>query len=217
MSLAEFYKNGCSYAEDLVERLDFRDENPEVIDLSPEGGVVASLKESMVECVVADKVRGPCSSASPPDVQDLYLYYFLLRYPGRSLVFVGSIDGIRRLTPLFETLQLPIFPLHSQLQQKQRLKNLDRCEMSRTYVAAADSQVQVIAQWCPDRYGRRLTRSRYSQCRARHPLQLASHGGRLCPPKWSNGSSTEPGFRTATVCAGGEGDAAGADEVARSR
>jgi ATP-dependent RNA helicase DDX24/MAK5 len=37
--------------------LDFRDENPEVIDLSPEGGVVASLKESMVECVVADKVR----------------------------------------------------------------------------------------------------------------------------------------------------------------
>jgi ATP-dependent RNA helicase DDX24/MAK5 len=39
-----------------VERLDFRDENPEVIDLSPEGGVVAMLKESMVECVVADKV-----------------------------------------------------------------------------------------------------------------------------------------------------------------
>lgn len=39
-----------------MERLDFRDENPEVIDLSPEGGVVAMLKESMVECVVADKV-----------------------------------------------------------------------------------------------------------------------------------------------------------------
>jgi ATP-dependent RNA helicase DDX24/MAK5 len=58
--------------------------------------------------------------------KDLYLYYFLLRYPGRSLVFVGSIDGIRRLTPLLEVLQLPIFPLHSQLQQRQRLKNLDR-------------------------------------------------------------------------------------------
>lgn len=40
-----------------MERLDFRDENPEVIDLSPEGGVVKQLKESMVECVVADKVR----------------------------------------------------------------------------------------------------------------------------------------------------------------
>jgi len=58
--------------------------------------------------------------------QDLYLYYFLLRYPGRSLVFVGSIDGIRRLMPLFEVLQMPVFPLHSQLQQRQRLKNLDR-------------------------------------------------------------------------------------------
>ena len=60
-------------------------------------------------------------------MKDLYLYYFLLRYPGRSIVFVGSIDGIRRLTPLFEMLQMPVWPLHSQLQQKQRLKNLDRC------------------------------------------------------------------------------------------
>ncbi len=42
--------------EDLVDRLDFREPNPEVIDLSPQGGVVATLKESMVECVVADKV-----------------------------------------------------------------------------------------------------------------------------------------------------------------
>ena len=38
-------------------RLDFRDEEPEVIDLSPKGGVVSTLKESKVECVVSDKVR----------------------------------------------------------------------------------------------------------------------------------------------------------------
>jgi ATP-dependent RNA helicase DDX24/MAK5 len=45
-----------------VEKLDFRDENPEVIDLSPEGGVVKQLKESMVECVATDKVSraDPC-------------------------------------------------------------------------------------------------------------------------------------------------------------
>ena len=86
------------------------------------------LKESMVECVVADKVRALSLSFDlGTDLhQDLYLYYFLLRYPGRSLVFVGSIDGIRRLVPLLDVLRLPIFPLHSQLQQKQRLKNLDR-------------------------------------------------------------------------------------------
>jgi ATP-dependent RNA helicase DDX24/MAK5 len=54
------------------------------------------------------------------------LYYFLLRYPGRSLVFVSSIDGIRRITPIMAQLQIKAFPLHSQLQQRQRLKNLDR-------------------------------------------------------------------------------------------
>ena len=59
-------------------------------------------------------------------VQDAYLYYFLLRYPGRSLVFLSSIDGIRRLLPLMELLELKAFPLHSQLEQRQRLKNLDR-------------------------------------------------------------------------------------------
>ena len=110
-----------------MERLDFRDQAPEVIDLSPEGGVVKMLKESMIDCVMSDKVSSSSrGEATKLTEQDLYLYYFLLRYPGRSLVFVGSIDGIRRLMPLFEVLQMPVFPLHSQLQQKQRLKNLDR-------------------------------------------------------------------------------------------
>lgn len=105
-------KRKSSTLEDLVERLDFRDSNPAVIDLSPEGGLVATLREAQIECVASDK--------------DLYLYYMLLRYPGRTLVFTTSIDGIRRLIPLFDTLKVPVHPLHSQLQQKQRLKNLDR-------------------------------------------------------------------------------------------
>ncbi|OCB91444.1 DEAD-domain-containing protein [Sanghuangporus baumii] len=101
-----------STLDELVSKLDFRDPEPEMIDLSPKGGVVSTLQESQVECLSADK--------------DVYLYYFLLRYPGRSLVFVSSIDGIRRLLPLCELLQLHAYPLHSQLQQRQRLKNLDR-------------------------------------------------------------------------------------------
>ncbi|ETW78187.1 hypothetical protein HETIRDRAFT_236608, partial [Heterobasidion irregulare TC 32-1] len=102
----------ASTLDDLVLRLDFRDPEPEVMDLSPVGGVVSTLNESKIECMSGDK--------------DSYLYYFLLRYPGRSLVFLSSIDGIRRLLPLFELLDLPAFPLHSQLEQRQRLKNLDR-------------------------------------------------------------------------------------------
>ncbi|TFY71035.1 hypothetical protein EVG20_g1974 [Dentipellis fragilis] len=102
----------ASTLDDLISRLDFRDPEPEVIDLSPEGGVVSTLQESRIDCLSEDK--------------DIYLYYFLLRYPGRSLVFLSSIDGIRRLLPMLELLGLPAFPLHSQLEQRQRLKNLDR-------------------------------------------------------------------------------------------
>jgi ATP-dependent RNA helicase DDX24/MAK5 len=42
--------------DDLMDKLDFRDEHPEVIDLSPQGGLVASLRECIVECVITEKV-----------------------------------------------------------------------------------------------------------------------------------------------------------------
>ncbi|KAF8905264.1 P-loop containing nucleoside triphosphate hydrolase protein [Gymnopilus junonius] len=102
----------ASTLDDLLLCLDFRDPNPEVIDLSPVGGVVSTLQEGKIECLSGDK--------------DVYLYYFLLRYPGKSLVFLSSIDGIRRLMPLVELLNIKAYPLHSQLEQRQRLKNLDR-------------------------------------------------------------------------------------------
>jgi len=98
--------------DDLLMRLDFRDPEPEIIDLTPEGNVVSTLTEGRINCLSTDK--------------DAYLYYFFLRYPGRSLVFLQSIDGIRRLLPLLELLEIRAYPLHSQLEQRQRLKNLDR-------------------------------------------------------------------------------------------
>ncbi|KAJ3780339.1 ATP-dependent RNA helicase [Lentinula aff. detonsa] len=105
-------EKAASTLDDLLLRLDFRDPDPEVIDLSPEGGVVSTLTEGRIQCLTADK--------------DVYLYYFLLRYPGRTLVFLSSIDGIRRLSPLADLLNIKAYPLHSQLEQRQRLKNLDR-------------------------------------------------------------------------------------------
>ncbi|KAH9899306.1 DEAD-domain-containing protein [Cubamyces lactineus] len=102
----------ASTLDDLLLRLDFRDPEPAVVDISPAGSVVATLTESKIECLMTDK--------------DAYLYYFLLRYPGRTLVFLSAIDGIRRLLPLLELLGIHAFPLHSQLEQRQRLKNLDR-------------------------------------------------------------------------------------------
>lgn len=57
-------------------------------------------------------------------------------------MFLSAIDGIRRLAPLLELLQLKCFSLHSELQQKQRLKTLDRfkaeprCVLLATDIAA---------------------------------------------------------------------------------
>lgn len=62
-------------------------------------------------------------------LQDLYLYYFMTRHPGRTLVFTNSIDCIRRLLSVFNLLKKNLLPLHANMHQKQRLKNLERfCE-----------------------------------------------------------------------------------------
>lgn len=46
---------GC-HIDDLLLRLDFRDPEPTVIDLSPEGGAVSTLHEAKIECTKNDKV-----------------------------------------------------------------------------------------------------------------------------------------------------------------
>lgn len=58
--------------------------------------------------------------------KDLYLYYFLLRHPGRTIVFCNSIDCVRRLAQLFNILNCQPRPLHAHMNQKQRLKNLEK-------------------------------------------------------------------------------------------
>ena len=46
--------------DDLLLRLDFRDPDPKVIDMSPIGGVVSTLTEGKIYCLSADKVRTDC-------------------------------------------------------------------------------------------------------------------------------------------------------------
>jgi len=58
--------------------------------------------------------------------KDYYLYYFLVRHPGRTIVFCNSINCVRRLVNLFFLLKCETFPLHSEMVQKQRLRNLER-------------------------------------------------------------------------------------------
>ena len=100
------------FVEDLLERLELIDKDPALVDITPDSVVASRLVEAKIDCLKTEK--------------DLYVYYFVTRYPGRTIVFVNSIDALRRLVPIFKLLGVEVLGLHAQMQQKQRLKNLDR-------------------------------------------------------------------------------------------
>jgi ATP-dependent RNA helicase DDX24/MAK5 len=47
-------------------------------------------------------------------------------YPGRTLIFTNSIDCIKRLHSVLAILKRNPLPLHAQMEQKQRLSNLEK-------------------------------------------------------------------------------------------
>ncbi|NXV61222.1 DDX24 helicase, partial [Molothrus ater] len=101
---------------------------PKVIDLTRKEATVETLTETRIHCNANEK--------------DYYLYYFLLQYPGRTMVFANSIDCVKRLSSLLTILNCDPLPLHANMHQKQRLKNLERfaeresCVLLTTDVAA---------------------------------------------------------------------------------
>ena len=58
--------------------------------------------------------------------RDEFLYYILAQHPGRTLVFVNAISAVRRVAAMLKLLGLPAQALHASMQQRQRLKALDR-------------------------------------------------------------------------------------------
>ncbi|KAJ2477895.1 ATP-dependent RNA helicase, partial [Coemansia sp. RSA 2320] len=98
--------------EDLIERVNFQDSKPAYVDVTQPDATARTLVEARIDCLANEK--------------DAYLYYFLVRYPGRTLVFVNSIDSIRRMLPMLRLLKVNVFGLHAQMEQRQRLKNVDR-------------------------------------------------------------------------------------------
>lgn len=53
------------------------------------------------------------------------------------MVFVASIDAVTKVLSWLRLLDIPCFPLHGKLQQRQRLKNLDRFKTSKHAVLVA--------------------------------------------------------------------------------
>uniref|UniRef100_A0A8C4VJT2 ATP-dependent RNA helicase n=1 Tax=Gopherus evgoodei TaxID=1825980 RepID=A0A8C4VJT2_9SAUR len=96
------------------------------------------MEKKRDHCRDSDRTRIHCDM----DDKDYYLYYFLLQYPGRTMVFANSIDCIKRLSALLTILDCNPLPLHANMHQKQRLKNLERfaerenCALLTTDVAA---------------------------------------------------------------------------------
>ena len=97
--------------EGLLSCIDFQ-RTRKVIDITTQQLTAKNLSEAKVLCLLEEK--------------DYYLYYLLKQYPGRTLVFVNSIHCLHRLISLFGLLRFPAFSLHAKMQQRQRLKNLDR-------------------------------------------------------------------------------------------
>ncbi|XP_039643010.1 ATP-dependent RNA helicase DDX24 [Perca fluviatilis] len=113
--------------EVLMEKVGIKSK-PKIIDLTRKEATVETLTETRIHCQKEEK--------------DFYLYYFLLQFPGRTMVFANSIDCIKRLNSLLVILDCTPLPLHANMHQKQRLKNLERfaerdsCVLLTTDVAA---------------------------------------------------------------------------------
>lgn len=102
---------------------------PKIIDVTRGSSMVASTTASAAEAGgstgIAKKIT-ECRISCPHDQKDLYLYYFLQKHPGRTIVFCNSIDCVRRLAKLFTILECQPQALHAKMAQRARLKSLER-------------------------------------------------------------------------------------------
>ncbi|VEU19740.1 DEKNAAC100420 [Brettanomyces naardenensis] len=104
---------------------------PAYIDVNPTDFVADRITEALIPC-------------SPMD-RDLMLYYFLSIFPGNTLVFANSIDCVKRLKPMLNSLRIPTVSLHSSMIQKQRLRSLERFQLSCKQAAKENRSSVLIA------------------------------------------------------------------------
>ncbi|CAI0383182.1 unnamed protein product [Linum tenue] len=98
--------------ETLAERAGMR-ANVAIVDLTNASVLASNLSESFVECAEEDK--------------DAYLYYLLsVHGKGRTIVFCTSIAALRHIASLLRILGINVWTLHAQMQQRARLKAIDR-------------------------------------------------------------------------------------------
>lgn len=110
-------KNETQKMNTIIEMFSMRSDRTKVIDLTREGIGTPNeqlLTETKMNCLSHEK--------------DLYLYYFISLFPGRTLIFCNSKDCLRRLVNVLKLLQLNPLALHAAMPQKRRLTNLEKFE-----------------------------------------------------------------------------------------
>ncbi len=104
-------KHRATPIEKLMQKIGF-ERKYRILDLTTAEKTASKLTEHKITCLDTDK--------------DAYTYYFLATRTGKTVVFVNSISAARRLATVLSQLRVTVYPLHGQMQQRQRLKNLDR-------------------------------------------------------------------------------------------
>lgn len=128
------HRHALTVLESVMKRVGLRGK-PAVVDLSidestakAENSEEAEMKRRKQQENVALSLPAGlelCQHEVTDSTRDSFLYYFLTQYPGRTIVFLNAIHQVRRLASLLGLLQLPVFALHAEMQQRQRLKKLD--------------------------------------------------------------------------------------------
>lgn len=100
--------------EQLRSKIRFCTLSPVHVSLSTKTGLASGLSLSKIYAI--------------PEEKDLFLVYYLLSNQNFSkvLLFVNSIDILKRVQPVLEVFNFPVTTLHAQMQQRQRLQHLDK-------------------------------------------------------------------------------------------
>lgn len=115
--------DGMSSLEALSERAGMKPDAA-IFDLTSESIMTSNLVECFLECSEEDK--------------DAYLYYILCVHGrGQTIVFCSSITALRHVAALLRTLQVNICILHGEMQQRARLKALDRFRENKNGILVA--------------------------------------------------------------------------------
>lgn len=105
--------SGSASLEQLMDAVPFSSKKkPKVIDISPERRLAENITEAYVSC--------------PEKERDAYVYCILAAHPGRTIVFVNAISSVRRLGAVLKILGIPVKTLHAGMQQRARLKALEK-------------------------------------------------------------------------------------------